>query len=352
MSDRNKPIIGITMGDINGIGPEVILKTFADTRMFSHCTPVVYGSAKVLSFYKKALELEDVAINIITDIDKASGKTLNVINCWQEDTVIQPGVATEDAGRYALQMLQQAIAALQAGSIDALTTGPVNKAMIQVHQPDFAGQTEYLAQQLGEKSSLMMLTSDALTVALVTTHIPVKDVPNALHQDLIVEKIKALHESLRKDFLITRPRIAVFGLNPHAGEAGLLGKEDKQIVQPAIERARQEGLLAFGPYAADGFFGSGGHARFDAILAMYHDQGLTGFKALSFGSGINYTAGLSKVRTSPDHGTAYDLAGKGTANPESFRNALFLALDITANRAGHQEMYRNPLKRKVLASER
>lgn len=350
--DQSAFTIGITVGDLNGIGIEVILKTLDDNRILNHCIPVIYGSSKAVSYYRKMFDLERINYHIIDNIEHHRDNTINIINCWQEEVNITPGEYDETMGKYALMALDQASADLRDGKINALVTGPVNKHNIQKQAPDFRGQTEYLEQKIMMGKSMMILASDRLIMGLVTTHIPIRNVADAITSELVGSRIKQLNDALRKDFLIQKPRIAILGLNPHAGDGGLLGNEDEEIIQPAIEKARENNILAFGPYAADGFFGSGNYEKFDGILAMYHDQGLVAFKALSFGSGVNYTAGLPVVRTSPDHGTAYEIAGKGIANEESFRAALFMALDIAANRTDHAEMHRNPLKRGQLAEER
>lgn len=352
MSERPYFTIGITLGDMNGIGPEIILKVLSDKRIMAHCMPVVYGSAKTLSYYKKLLGLDDFSFHIAKDITQLSRKHPSVINCWQEEVNITPGDANTEMGKYALIALEKAVDDLKAGHLDAIVTAPVNKFNIQQHDPNFRGQTEYITARLEETDSMMVLASPELVVGLVTTHVPLRDVPALVTPEKVAAKIRLMHQMLRKDMLIAKPRIAVFGLNPHAGDSGLLGHEDKDIIQPAIDSCHKEGILAFGPYAADGFFGAGHQRKFDGIVAMYHDQGLVGFKALSFGTGINYTAGLSVVRTSPDHGTAYDKAGKNIANPDSMRSALFMAIDILGNRSTYTDMHRNPLRKQTFAADR
>lgn len=333
------------MGDMNGIGIEVMIKTLDDKRILNYCTPIIYGSSKAISYYRKMLEIEEFQYHNISNLEKLSDKSVNVLNCWNETVNIVPGEASAEMGKYSLVALDLATDDLVAGKIDAIVTGPVNKSLIQKHQQEFSGQTEHLARKLGIEQSLMLMSSEGLRVGLVTTHLPVANVASAISADGIVAKLELFNKSLKKDFLVQKPKIAVLGLNPHAGDNGLIGSEEQKIITPAIEEARNSNILAFGPYAADGFFGSRGYRQFDGILAMYHDQGLTAFKALSFGTGVNYTAGLPIVRTSPDHGTAYDIAGKNKANEESFRNALFLAIDIIGNRHDHGQMHTNPLKK-------
>ncbi len=296
--------------------------------------------------------MEDFSFHIAKDTSQLSRKHPSVMNCWQEEVNITPGDSSSEMGKYALIALEKATDDLKAGHLDAIVTAPVNKFNIQQHEPNFRGQTEYITARLEETDSMMILASDAAVVGLVTTHVPLRDVTALVTPQKVESKIRLMDKMLRKDMLIQKPRIAVFGLNPHAGDNGLLGHEDQEIIQPAIETCHKDGILVYGPYPADGFFGAGHQRRFDGILAMYHDQGLVGFKALSFGAGVNYTAGLSRVRTSPDHGTAYDLAGKNEASPDSFRSALFMAIDILGNRSDYQEMHRNPLRRQSFSSER
>ncbi|OWY20690.1 4-hydroxythreonine-4-phosphate dehydrogenase PdxA [Sphingobacteriales bacterium UPWRP_1] len=340
----NKIKIGITIGDINGIGAEVILKTLSDNRMLDYCTPIVYGSSRVLSYHRKVLKIDEFTYHISTGIDRIKPHVCNVINCWNDETIITIGRPNPDVGVFTLKALEQAVNDLQEGKIDALVTAPVNKYILSTANRKFIGHTEYITNRFGVKESLMLLVSDELKVGLVTNHLPVKDVAAAINPDLIWQKLQIMHQCLSKDFGIARPKIAVLSLNPHAGDNGLIGTEEEQIIMPVIEKAKQQNLLVFGPFAADGFFGTHLQKQFDAVLAMYHDQGLIPFKALSFGLGVNYTAGLPVVRTSPDHGTAYDIAGKNIASEESFRKSVFLAIDIVRNRRNYQEMYANPLR--------
>lgn len=345
----NKIRVGITHGDTNGIGYEVILKTLEDNRLSDLCTVVIYGSAKAASFYRKAMELPQVQFNRIDSAADARDGAYNIINVVGEDLKIEPGTASEAAGAAALAALEAAVADLRAGNIDVLVTAPIDKHSIQSPTFHFPGHTEYLQAALTpegepEAKALMILCTEYLRVALVTAHLPIAEVPGALTKELIVDKIKDFDRSLRRDFGIQNPRIAVLSLNPHAGERGLLGKEEIDTIAPAIAEAQAEKILAFGPYAADGFFGSENYRAFDGVLAMYHDQGLAPFKTIAMDHGVNFTAGLPYVRTSPDHGTGYDIAAKGQASPESMRSAIYMALDIFRNRARHEEAYRRPLR--------
>ena len=347
------PRVGITTGDLNGIGMEVIIKSLLDNRILSTCTPIVYGSAKTASYHRKALKINDFSFNIINDADEANPKKPNLINCWNEEVEIELGVPSTKTGRFAFRSIEAAAKDLASGKIDVIVTAPIDKKTIQGEGFEFAGHTEYFTQMSNVQESLMLLVADGLRVGVATGHVPLKEVSAKLTKALIVQKLNTLHQSLVRDFNLPRPKIAVLGLNPHAGDNGLLGEEEKSIIGPAIEEAnRQHGILAFGPYPADGFFGSPALAQFDAILAMYHDQGLTPFKALAFDSGVNFTAGLPIVRTSPDHGTAYDIAGQGLANENSFRQAVYLACDIFANRKLYKEINANKLATTVQKIER
>lgn len=321
--------VGITHGDINGVGYEIILKVLADNRMLELCTPVVYGSAKIAAFYRKALEMPNVPFNQIADAAEARAGVNNIINVVGEDTRIEPGVSSDVAGQAAFAALERAVSDLRAGTIDVLVTAPINKANIQSETFTFPGHTEYLEASFGEPGqALMILCNDTMRVALVTTHLPLSKVPEAITKEAVLAKLTAFSASLRRDFGINNPRIAVLSLNPHAGENGLLGSEEIEHIIPAIADAKERRIMAFGPYAADGFFGSGRFVKFDGILAMYHDQGLAPFKALAMDNGINFTAGLPVVRTSPDHGTGYDITGRGEASEESLRQAIYAAIDI------------------------
>ncbi len=341
MGDSGKIKAGISIGDINGIGIEIILKTFRDRRMFDFCTPVIFASTKTISAQRKELDI-DIKFNGVDKASQAVDGKLNVVNVWRELPEVRYGEATEEGGIYAVKSLRAATRALKNGAIDVLITAPINKNNVQSDAFTFPGHTDFLAKEL-EGESLMLMVAEKLRVGLLTDHIPVKDVARAITPELIQRKVSILNESLRKDFKIRRPKIAVLGINPHSGDHGTIGKEDEEILKPAIEKINEQGDLVFGPYAADSFFASDGYQKFDAILAAYHDQGLIPFKTLAFGNGVNFTAGLNKIRTSPDHGTAYEIAGKGKANENSFKEAFFLALKLFRNRAEYKELIKNPL---------
>ncbi|RZK39410.1 MAG: 4-hydroxythreonine-4-phosphate dehydrogenase PdxA [Pedobacter sp.] len=342
MSDKVK--IGISIGDVNGIGLEVILKTLSESRILDYCTPIVYGNTKVSSFHRKALHISDFTFNVISSADQANPRKANMINCWEEDVKIELGKNTESGGKYAFISLEKATDDLLSGAIDALVTAPINKHNIQSDNFNFPGHTEYLQERAGSKDVLMFLISEELKVGVVTGHIPVMDVPKSIDKDKIVKKLQLINESLKKDFWIEKPKIAVLGLNPHASDNGLLGKEEAEIISPAIQEAFDKGIICFGPYPADGFFGNSTYKKFDAVLAMYHDQGLIPFKTIAFETGVNYTAGLKFVRTSPDHGTGFDIAGKGLADPTSFTEALFSAIHITRHRKEQEKLLGNQLR--------
>jgi len=330
----DKPILGISMGDFNGIGPEIILKTFQDARLFKFCTPVVYGSARVFNFYKKHYNVEEFHYQLIKDLGEKHLKRINVINCWEEETLVEPGKETQQAGRCAYLSLKRATEDLKAGTIDALVTAPINKNNMQSDEFRFMGHTDFLAHEFQTNQYLMTFVSGDLKIAVATDHIPLSQVSNTLTTSLIQSKLLILEKSLRMDFGIAKPKIAVLGLNPHAGEAGLLGHEEQNAIIPALTEVRNKGIFIQGPYPADGFFGKGYEKKFDAVLAMYHDQGLIPFKSVAFDTGVNFSAGFPKIRTSPDHGTAYDIAGKNKANESSFREAVFLALQLVKSRKG------------------
>ena len=343
--ENDKIIIGITHGDINGIGYEVILKTLADGRMLETFIPVIYGSPKVAAYHRKNLDIQGINLNIVNSIEEINEKKVNIINCADEDIKVELGTSTEEAGKAALAALERATEDLKKGALQAIVTAPINKKNIQSATFKFPGHTEYLEQKFGADSpALMMLVNDVMRVAVVTGHIPIGKITTELTETLILEKLKVLNASLKKDFSIGRPRIAVLGLNPHAGDDGVLGDDEKRVIVPALKEAEKLGIIAVGPYPADGFFGSGNFNKFDAVLAMYHDQGLIPFKTVSMDTGVNFTAGLSVIRTSPDHGTAYDIAGKNQASEESFRQALYLAYDIYQNRVWNKEISADPLK--------
>lgn len=342
----NKKIrIAITHGDTNGIGYEVIFKTFSEPAMLELCTPVIYGSPKVAAYHRNALGM-DASFTIISRAEDAADDRINLLTVFDEEIKVELGHPSKDAGTAALKALECAVRDYKAGLFDVLVTAPINKNNIQGEGFNFCGHTEYIEERAGEGSkSLMILFENSLRVALLTTHLPVKDIAAAVTKERIKEKATIFFNSLKRDFRVANPRIAVLGLNPHAGDDGLLGTEEKDIIAPAIEELSAEGVNVFGPYPADGFFGNGSYRAFDGILAMYHDQGLAPFKALSAGCSVNYTAGLPVVRTSPGHGTAYDIAGKGVADASSFRNAIYAAIDIFRNRTGYDEPLQNPLKK-------
>ena len=341
---EHKIRVGITCGDPNGIGPEVVIRSLADGQAWELFTPVVYGPSKAIAFYKNTLEgCEGFSPAMVASAREAKAKRVNMVECGGDELRIEPGVATPQGGRAAVAALRAAAADLKGGHLDVVVTAPINKENVQSDDFRFTGHTEFFAHEFGG-TPLMMMCSDLLKVGLVTIHIPVAQVAQAITKEKIVERLAALRHSLVADFGVVEPRLAVLSLNPHAGDGGLLGTEEKEIIAPAIEQARGEGILAFGPMAADGLFASGAFRRYDAILAMYHDQGLTPFKALT-PEGVNFTAGLDIVRTSPDHGVAYDIAGKGVADPASMRQAVWMAIDIFNTRYNHKQMSRNPLRR-------
>lgn len=343
--EDNKIRIGITHGDINGVGYEVILKTFSDPLMLDLCTPVIYGSPKVTAYHRKAMDLA-TNFSIITSATEAAHGRLSVLNCTDDEVKVEFSKADPGAGKAALDALERAVEDYKAGLIDALVTAPINKHTIHSEQFDFPGHTEYIEQRLGNgDKALMILMKGDFRVALVTGHIPVSQIAPTLTKDLIKEKLAIFNRSLKQDFGISAPRIAVFSLNPHAGDGGLLGTEEEEIIIPALKEMAAQGVLCYGPYPADGFMGSGNFTRFDGILAMYHDQGLAPFKALAMDEGVNFTAGLPVVRTSPAHGTAYDIAGKGMASEDSFRQAVYVAIDVFRNRQRDKEAHANPLRK-------
>lgn len=343
--ETDKIIIGITHGDINGIGYEVILKALAEPRMLDTFIPVIYGSSKVAAYHRKSLDIQGLNLNVVGSIEEISSKKVNILNCVDEEIKVELGTSTAEAGKAAFVALEKATADLQRGAIHALVTAPINKKNIQSEAFHFPGHTEYLEKKFPSGTpALMMLVNDVMRVAVVTGHVPLKDVAMEITPELILEKLVVLNNSLKKDFSIVRPRIAVLGLNPHAGDDGVLGNEEKATIVPALQQAEKQGIICVGPYPADGFFGSGNFNKFDAVLAMYHDQGLIPFKTVSMDTGVNFTAGLSIIRTSPAHGTAYDLAGKNLASEDSFREALFMAYDIYQSRTWNEEISANPLK--------
>jgi 4-hydroxythreonine-4-phosphate dehydrogenase len=342
---RDKIVIGISQGDINGIGYEVIMKTLDDPRILEMCTPIIYGSPKVAAYHKKALDMNAFNLNTISVAAEADPRKVNIINCIDDNIRVELGKSSEMAGEASYMALEKAVDDLRKGEIDALVTAPINKDNIQSDKFHFPGHTEYLAEQFGVKEYVMLMVSEMMKVGVVVGHAPIAEVPRRITKQAILTKLRIINKSLAEDFGINRPRIAVLALNPHAGDGGLLGTEEQDIIIPAIEQAKHEGIIAIGPYPADGFFGSGDHVKFDAILSMFHDQGLIPFKLASFDKGVNYTAGLPVIRTSPAHGTAYDIAGEGKASPDSFREALYLAIDIHKSRENYREISKNPLKK-------
>jgi 4-hydroxythreonine-4-phosphate dehydrogenase len=337
-------IVGISIGDLNGIGSEVVLKTFEDSRMLEFCTPVIFANVKIVSAVKKTFE-STAAIHGIDTLEQIVIGKINVLNVWKEHLELNYGTNDEALGKYAIKSFVAATKALKEGKVDVLVTAPINKYNIQSDDFKFPGHTDYLNQELAG-DALMFMVQDNLRVGLLTDHIPVNDVASHLTEKLITKKIETINQSLTQDFSINKPKIAVLGLNPHAGDGGVIGKEDDTLLKPIIKKLFEKGTLVFGPYPADGFFGNSQYEKFDAVIAAYHDQGLIPFKTLSFGNGVNYTAGLDKIRTSPDHGTAYDIAGKGIANHNSFKEAVFLAIDIYNSRNEYGEISNNPLKTK------
>ena len=342
MAEGEKIKVGISIGDINGIGCEIILKTFEDSRMLDFCVPVIFASNKIISQQKKDLGIQ-VNFHGIQDVSKAVEGKINVVNVWKDGPNINYGQTTEKAGMLAVKSLKVAVRALKNDEVDVLVTAPINKANVQSDEYKFPGHTDFLARELGGKSLMFMVSQD-LKVGLLTDHVAVKDVAEKINPELIKQKVLLIEKSLKMDFGIRKPKIALLGINPHSGDNGVIGKEDDEVLKPVIDQLSQNGHLVFGPYAADSFFGSGNYKRFDAVLAAYHDQGLIPFKTLSFGKGVNFTAGLSHVRTSPDHGTAYEIAGKGNADHNSFKEAVFSAMEIFRNRREYMELTSNPLQ--------
>ena len=342
MKKAENIIVGISIGDLNGIGSEVVLKTFDDPRMLELCTPVIFANVKVMSFIKKALELE-TPFHGIDQIDQIVIGKVNVLNIWREGVDLNFGTNDPAVGKYAIKSFVAATKALKENQIDVLVTAPINKYNIQSEEFKFPGHTDYLDKEL-EGNALMLMVQDNFRVGLLTDHIPVNEVAKHLTEKLIVQKIETVKLALIQDFGINKPKIAVLALNPHAGDNGVIGKEDDEIVKPAIKKLFEKGTLVFGPFAADGFFGNSQYEKYDAVVATYHDQGLIPFKTLSFGGGVNYTAGLNKIRTSPDHGTAYEIAGKGIADYNSFKEAVYTAIDIYNSRNQYLEISKNPMK--------
>lgn len=343
MKSAQKIKLGISVGDLNGIGGEIILKTFDDSRMLDFCTPVIFASVKTLSFLKKHFNLELNIHGVDTVSQVVEGK-INVVNVWKENVAINFGVEDPESGKYAFKSLEAATRALKNDEIDVLVTAPINKNTIQSEEFNFPGHTNYLAKEL-EGDSLMFMITDTLKVGLLTDHVPLRDIAQEITPQLIEKKIGIIQKTLQQDFRISKPKIAVLGINPHSGDNGLIGQEDETVLKPTLQKLKDKGHLVFGPYAADSFFGTKNHENFDAVVAAYHDQGLIPFKTLSFGEGVNYTAGLSKVRTSPDHGTAFEIAGKNIANINSFKEAVFKAIEIFQTRQEYKKLTSNPLKK-------
>jgi 4-hydroxythreonine-4-phosphate dehydrogenase len=345
-SNENKPVVGFSCGDINGIGIELIIKTLSDSRILDFCTPVIFANNKVLNFYKKSLPELPFNFSSTKDLSKINPKQINLFTCWEEDISITPGTLDETGGKYAIISLLAAAEALKAGKINALVTAPIHKNNTYTDKFKFTGHTPYLRHLFNAQQVLMLMLAENMRIGLLTEHVAIKDVAQYVKKELIINKLILMHQSLRKDFGINKPRIAVLGLNPHAGDEGLIGKEELEIIKPAVAETRKsKDILCYGPYSADAFFARGQHEKFDAVLAMYHDQGLIPFKSFAIGEGVNFTAGLQAVRTSPDHGVAFDIAGKGQANESSFREAIFCALDILSQRGEFSMQYKNPLKK-------
>lgn len=343
--NTDKPVIGITCGDLNGIGLELIIKTFSDTRISEICTPVIFASNKAVNFYRKSIPEINFNYQSTRDFNRINPKQVNLFSCWEEEVVITPGQLNETGGKYAVLSLQTAVAALKQKQIDGLVTAPIHKKNIQTPEFSFTGHTPYLKNIFGVNDVAMMLCAENFRVALLTEHIPVAEIQKNISKEAIVSKINIIHQSLRKDFGIDKPRIAVLGLNPHAGDEGLVGTEEENIIKPAIREVKNNNILAVGPYSADAFFARRSFEKFDAVLAMYHDQGLIPFKALAIGEGVNYTAGLPVVRTSPDHGVAFDIAGKNKADTSSFLTAIFECVEILRRRKEYEDNRSNPVKK-------
>ena len=344
MNKKDKIVVGISIGDINGVGIEVILKTFEDKRMLDFCTPLLFGSSKVIAAHKKILNIE-TNIHEINSIQQIKDGEVNLLTIWKEDVMLELGSATKIGGQYAFKSLNEATKSLKKCEIDLLITAPINKETIQSEEFNFSGHTEFLERNL-DGESLMILMNDFLRIGLITGHIPISKIAETITPELIESKVKILNNSLKQDFNINKPKIAVLGLNPHSGDNGVIGQEENELIKPTITSIHESGIFVYGPYAADGFFGSEAYKQFDGVLAMYHDQGLAPFKALTFGNGVNFTAGLSHVRTSPDHGTAFDISGKGKANSDSFKEAVFTGIKIFKNRNEYKELTQNVLKPK------
>ena len=345
---KKKLVIGITQGDSNGIGYEVIIKALSNANVLELFTPVVYGSSKAFGYYRKHIpETENINTNLVLSAKNAHPNRVNIVNCTSDDLPIEPGRLTHESAKAAIASLEMAVKEAKAGYIDAIVTAPFSKKGVTLEHFKYAGHTGYLIETFGAKDGLMFMCSDNLRVGVVTMHIPLKEVSSSINKEIIMSKLRLMDQSLRRDFCIEKPKIAVLGLNPHAGDKGLLGSEETDIIIPAIKEANAEGIDTFGPFPPDGFFAATLQAKYDAVLTMYHDQGLIPFKTLSFDTGVNYTAGLPVIRTSPDHGTAFDIAGQNKANPRSMLSAIFLAIDIYRSRERYQEIHSNPLKAQI-----
>jgi 4-hydroxythreonine-4-phosphate dehydrogenase len=344
---QQKPVIGITIGDLNGIGPEVVIKAFSDARMLQFCTPVIYASTTTINYHRKVIDAKTFNFQVVNSINHLQVGKVNLINLWDESLRFNLGTPDAENGKYSFMSIRKAAEDAHAGKLDGIVTAPIDKFSIQSEEFQFPGHTEYFADVFGSKT-LMLMLGEELKIGVVTGHVPLSEVSTKLTKEIIREKLVVLGKSLISDFGIPMPKIAVLGLNPHAGDNGLIGKEEIEVIRPVIADLKAKGMLAFGPYPTDGFFGTRQYRNFDGVLAMYHDQGLTPFKLLDFETGVNYTAGLPIVRTSPDHGTAYDIAGKNIADESSFRNAVYKACEIIRNRQNHTEMNENPLKTRMV----
>ncbi len=352
MQQNEKPIIGVTTGDLNGIGTEVIIKTFSDNRMLDLCTPVIFASNKVINYYRRITPEHTFNFSSTKDLTKLNPKQVNIFNCWDEEVPIQPGALTDAAGKYAIRSLMVATQCLKDGQLNAIVTAPIHKSNTNLPDFSYTGHTPFFKDKFGAKDVVMILFSNSLRVALATEHIPISKVASSITKELLQSKLNILKESLIKDFAIDKPRIAVLGLNPHAGDEGQIGNEEQTIIKPVVDQLRQSNNLVFGPYSADSFFARGTYTEFDAVLAMYHDQGLVAFKTLAQGDGVNFTAGLPIIRTSPDHGTAFDIAGKNLADPASFREAVYQCIDLLHRRNEYAANTANPLRRGRIEKEK
>ena len=341
----HKPIIGISCGDINGIGIELVIKTLADSRLLEFCTPVIFANNKLINFYRKSIPEVNFNFMSVKDTGRINHKQINVYNCWEDEVAITPGLLNEVGGKYAVMSLVTAAQALKEGKINGLVTAPIHKKNTQSAEFNFTGHTPYLKNLFGVQDVVMLMVADNMKVGLVTEHVPVSDITQYITKENIISKLTVLNNSLKRDFNIDKPKIAVLGLNPHAGDEGLVGKEEETIIRPAIKEAKQKNIFCFGPYSADAFFARGNHERVDAVLAMYHDQGLIPFKSLAKGEGVNFTAGISGIRVSPDHGVAFDIAGKGKADESSFRASIYKCIDILKDRKDFDENRKNPMRK-------